>query len=91
MLPGSVRVLLEYPARRHDDVGKGVVQQVEPLSDGSSIKITVAYWVTPSGVIIDHKGLTPDYSVDLTDTDVKNGQDPQLVKALQVVQAEIGK
>jgi carboxyl-terminal processing protease len=69
--------------------GKGVVQQVEQLADGSSIKITVAHWVLPSGKIIDHQGLTPDYIVPLTDADLKNKKDPQLDKALQVVQGEI--
>lgn len=69
--------------------GKGTVQELEPLSDGSAIKLTVAHWVLPSGRILDHDGLVPDYAVTSTESDVAAGRDPQLVKALQVLQAEI--
>ena len=69
--------------------GKGTVQQLVDLSDGSSLKITVAHWVMPNGEIIEHKGIMPDYVVPLTDTDIKNGQDPQLQKAIQVLQSEM--
>ena len=69
--------------------GKGTVQELENLSDGSSIKITVAHWVLPSGKIIDHEGIEPDYEVALTDDNIKNKQDPQLDKAIQVLQSEM--
>jgi carboxyl-terminal processing protease len=69
--------------------GKGTVQELEDLSDGSSLKITVAHWVLPSGKIIDHEGIEPDYAVPLTATDTANKQDPQLDKAIQVLQSEI--
>ena len=68
--------------------GKGTVQQLEQLSDGSSIKITVAHWVLPSGKIIDHEGLTPDYIVSST-PDVASGTDMQMDKAIQVLQGQI--
>jgi carboxyl-terminal processing protease len=71
--------------------GKGTVQELENLSDGSSLKITVAHWVLPSGKIIDHEGIEPDYEVPLTATDTANKQDPQLDKAIQVLQSEIKK
>ena len=70
--------------------GKGTVQQLEDLADGSSIKLTVAHWVLPSGQILDYGvGLQPDYVVPLTDANIAKKQDPQLDKALQVLQAEI--
>jgi carboxyl-terminal processing protease len=69
--------------------GKGTVQELENLSDGSSLKITVAHWVLPSGKIIDHQGIAPDYEVPLTDDNIKNKQDPQLDKAIKVLQEEI--
>ena len=72
--------------------GKGTVQQLEQLSDGSSIKITVAHWVLPSGKIIDHEGLTPDYIVSSTPMAASGttpASDPQMDKALQVVSSEI--
>jgi carboxyl-terminal processing protease len=71
--------------------GKGTVQELENLSDGSSLKITVAHWVLPSGKIIDHEGIAPDYEVPLTDDNIKNKQDPQLDKAIQILQSEIKK
>lgn len=71
--------------------GKGTVQQLEDLADGSSIKITVAHWIMPSGRILDHDGIVPDYVVPLTDDDIKNKRDPQLDKAIAVLNAEIGK
>jgi carboxyl-terminal processing protease len=69
--------------------GKGTVQELEDLSDGSSLKITVAHWVMPSGRILDHDGIVPDYVVPLTDDDIKNNRDPQLDKAVQVLDAQI--
>jgi C-terminal processing protease CtpA/Prc len=49
----------------------------------------VAHWVLPSGRILDHDGLVPDYVVPISDADIKSGNDPQLTKALGVVQSEI--
>ena len=72
--------------------GKGTVQELEQLSDGSSIKITIAHWVLPSGIIIDHKGLTPDYIVSSTPVAASGttpASDLQLDKALQVIGQEI--
>lgn len=71
--------------------GKGTVQELEPLADGSAIKLTIAHWVLPSGKILDHDGLAPDYDVKLTDADIAAKRDPQLDKALGVLRAEIGK
>ena len=69
--------------------GKGTVQQLENLHDGSSLKITVAHWVLPSGRILDHDGLLPNYPVAITDADVTNGKDPQLDEALKIVADEV--
>ena len=69
--------------------GKGTVQEVQNLSDGSSLKITVAHWVLPSGKIIDHEGIEPDYEVAFPTSSTATSQDPQLDKALQVLQSQI--
>ncbi|MBI2121576.1 MAG: S41 family peptidase [Candidatus Sungbacteria bacterium] len=45
--------------------GKGSVQEVEPLPDGSSLKITIAKWLTPKGTEINGTGLEPDIKVEL--------------------------
>jgi carboxyl-terminal processing protease len=57
--------------------GKGSVQQIEPLSDGSILKVTSAHWFTPSGKGIDKNGLEPDQKVERSDDDFKNNRDPQ--------------
>lgn len=63
--------------------GKGSVQEVDRLRDGSSIRLTVARWYTPNGNNIDHVGITPDMEVSMTDEDYENGTDPQLDAAIQ--------
>jgi carboxyl-terminal processing protease len=89
ILSGALHDDRAIPLVGEKSFGKGTVQQLFNLSDGSSLKITVAHWVLPSGRILDHDGLVPDYPVTISDADIKSGNDPQLAKALQVVQAEI--
>jgi carboxyl-terminal processing protease len=89
ILSGALNDDRAIPLVGQKSFGKGTVQQLENLPDGSSLKITVAHWVLPSGRILDHDGLVPNYPVALTDAEVAAGQDPQMAKALQVVQAEI--
>ncbi len=69
--------------------GKGTVQEIENLSDGSSIKISVAEWLTPNGTQIEGNGLNPDFEIKLTDEDIKQERDPQLDKALEILEEEI--
>ena len=68
--------------------GKGSVQEVENLPDGSEVKITIAHWYTPDGVNINKKGLTPDTVI--SNNGAATGTDPQLDKANALVQAQIG-
>ncbi len=69
--------------------GKGTVQEIFPLSDGSSIKVTIAKWLTPNGTWVNGQGLTPDYAVPITDAQLAAHQDPQLAKAIQLLQVEM--
>ncbi|MEI9913548.1 MAG: S41 family peptidase [Candidatus Saccharibacteria bacterium] len=62
--------------------GKGVVQQLINFSDGSELKVTVASWYRPNGQSIEHKGITPDQTVDLTAQDASSNNDTQLNAAL---------
>jgi carboxyl-terminal processing protease len=66
--------------------GKGSVQELIDLPGKSSVKITVAKWMTPNGDYIMEKGITPNIEVDLTQDDFDNNRDPQLDKALEVMQ-----
>lgn len=68
--------------------GKGSVQSIEPLKDGSSVRITIAEWLTPKKREINKQGIKPDIEVKLSDDDVKNNRDPQLDKALAVVRGQ---
>jgi carboxyl-terminal processing protease len=61
--------------------GKGVVQQLLPFDDGSSLKVTVGKWYSPRGTNIDKKGITPDQMVKPSDEDIKNKNDIQLQAA----------
>jgi carboxyl-terminal processing protease len=62
--------------------GKGTVQKIVELDDGSSLKVTIAKWYTPSGVRIQDTGITPDIKVELTPKDYEDKKDPQLDRAL---------
>ncbi|OGZ27617.1 MAG: hypothetical protein A2365_01995 [Candidatus Nealsonbacteria bacterium RIFOXYB1_FULL_40_15] len=64
--------------------GKGSVQKMESLSDGSSLKVTVARWLTPLRSHISGKGLEPDAKIEMTEDDYENKRDPQLEKALEI-------
>ncbi len=73
--------------------GKGVVQDIYPLSDGSAIKITTARFNPPKSENFDGVGLKPDFVVDLSAEQEKTWyeldatSDPQLIKAISVVKA----
>ncbi len=73
--------------------GKGIVQSVIPLSDGTAIKLTIAKYFTPSGKDIHEIGITPDYVVELPDNreyavGLEHEEDTQLAKAIEVIQAQ---
>ena len=79
--------------------GKGLVQSVRPLKDGSGLAVTIAKYLTPNGKDINKEGITPDIIVDLSDADLKTLQsdrtlmgtprDPQFAKALRIVNQEV--
>lgn len=70
--------------------GKGIVQNLIPLGDGSAIKITTAHYYTPSGFDLHGKGIEPDVEVELseelkTQAVVEPEEDNQIQKALEVL------
>lgn len=66
--------------------GKGIVQTVKPLTDGSAIKLTTAKYFTPKGQDIHGKGVTPDETVEY---DAASGEDAQLKAALDNIRSNI--
>lgn len=68
--------------------GKGSVQSLISLRSNSALKITVAKWLTPLGKSIEPDGITPDVVVDLTEEEYNNDQDPQLDKAIELINAK---
>lgn len=74
--------------------GKGIVQSVIPLSDGTAIKITIAKYFTPNGTDIHKIGIKPDYEVELADgrtnaVNLEYEDDLQLHKAEEVIQTMV--
>jgi len=65
--------------------GKGLVQEPVPLRGGSTLKVTVAQWLTPKGKLIDGIGLEPDVKIKMSDEDYEAGRDPQLDEAIGIL------
>ncbi len=89
ILAGALRDNRKVKLIGEQTFGKGTVQDLENLKDGSQIKMTIARWVMPSGNIIMDSGLKPDIEVKITDKDIEAGKDPQLDRALLEVQKMI--
>ncbi|MDR3239383.1 MAG: S41 family peptidase [Clostridiales bacterium] len=72
--------------------GKGIVQNLYTLSDGSAIKVTVSKYYTPSGVCIQGDGIIPDYVVEMSDeltakiSSLSEEEDIQLEKAEEIIE-----
>ncbi len=62
--------------------GKGSVQEITNYDDNSSLKLTIAKWLTSLGRNIDHTGLSPNQTVSITNAQRQAGQDPQLDAAI---------
>lgn len=71
-----------------DTFGKGSVQELIELDDGSSLKVTVARWLTPNGVSISEQGLAPHILISRTPAQRLAGEDPQLDAALRFLAGE---
>ncbi len=80
--------------------GKGLVQSVRPLEDGSGLAVTIAKYITPNGTDINKHGVDPDVTVDLSDEQreelwLKQREklatlaDPQFAKAVEVLGKQI--
>ena len=74
--------------------GKGIVQTIMPLTDGSAIKVTTSQYFTPSGICIQGEGIEPDYKVDLAPelmikAKLEYDEDLQLQKAVELLKDQL--
>lgn len=67
--------------------GKGSVQELIKITPNTSLKVTIARWLTPNGTSISDGGLEPDIEVEITSADIEKGIDPQLDKAVEILLA----
>lgn len=65
--------------------GKGSVQELQTFPDGSALKVTVATWYTPKGRQINEFGIKPDVEVEMKPEDYDKNRDPQLERAIQIL------
>ena len=70
--------------------GKGIIQELNKLSDGSGLKVTVSEYYTPNHTAINKIGITPDVEVELSDEakkqlNLEEKDDNQLQKAIEIL------
>jgi len=65
--------------------GKGSVQELVNITSETSLKVTIARWLTPNGLSISQDGIEPKFIVKYSPTDREAGRDPQLEKAIEIL------
>src|SRR3989338_538051 len=65
--------------------GKGSVQELVNITSETSLKVTIARWLTPNGLSISQDGIEPKFTVQYSPTDREAGRDPQLEKAIEIL------
>ncbi len=68
--------------------GKGSVQELVQITDDTSLKVTIARWLTPNGISISKAGITPDVTVEVSKEDIEAKRDTQMAKALEILEKE---
>ncbi|MDP3962387.1 MAG: S41 family peptidase [bacterium] len=68
--------------------GKGSVQELIPITADTSLKVTIASWLTPNGHNLSQEGLTPDVEVKVTAKDIDSKTDAAMDKAVEILRKE---
>ncbi|MCI1959006.1 MAG: S41 family peptidase [Clostridia bacterium] len=94
ILSGSIQANKRGKLVGTQTFGKGLVQSIYSIPDGSALKVTIQKYYTPAGVCIQGVGLTPDVVVERQDDYpsvlmLKHDEDVQLQKAIEVLNDEI--
>ena len=71
--------------------GKGVVQQIFDLQDGTCVKLTISEYFTPNGRSINEKGIVPDVTVEYEPDEKDKEADNQLDRAAEILMEECSK
>ena len=69
--------------------GKGVVQQLFPMTDGTMVKLTIAEYFTPKGRNIDGTGIVPDVEVEYVYDETNPEADNQMEKAMELLRSQV--
>lgn len=89
IVSGSVRDFKAGTLIGTKTFGKGLVQTIIPLEDGSGLKVTIAKYYTPSGECIQGIGIKPDIVLDLPQNqEITRENDTQLIKAIEVINSK---
>jgi carboxyl-terminal processing protease len=68
--------------------GKGSVQELIQITPDTSLKVTIASWLTPNGHNLSHDGLNPDVEVKVSQKDIDAKRDTQMDKAVEILRKE---
>ncbi len=85
IIAGALKDQRSTPIIGTPSFGKGSIQRMHELYDGSTIKITEEYFLTPNKNVINNKGIKPDIEIEITEEDIENEKDPQLKEAVEVI------
>ncbi len=85
IVAGAIRDNRDVKIVGEKSYGKGTIQKMHNLSDGSKIKITEKYFLTPNRTLIEKEGIIPDYEIKITEEDREEEFDPQLQKAIDIL------
>ncbi len=92
ILAGALHDIRNIPLIGEKSFGKGSVQQLETFYNGSTLKVTIAKWLTPNGVSISDTGITPTVEVPSPTASESAqwqygtpGKDAQLDRALEII------
>ncbi len=91
ILAGALRDNRQVLLIGETSFGKGSVQAMHNLRQGSVLKVTISNWLTPKKELITNRGLEPDIVVKMTEQDFDQNRDPQLDKAIEIIKEIVRK
>lgn len=91
ILAGSIKDYKKGTILGTTTFGKGIVQKIFSISDGSAVKLTISHYYTPSGADIHGVGIAPDEELELdVEAYLENGTDNQMNRAKEILRSQIG-